>query len=71
MQCKQAKEERINKRREETEDLEKKDIHMMYSKVESMTRPRTKPGNIALKDKDGNVIVKEKKHPVIQNIIQL
>lgn len=42
----------INKQCEEIENLGKKDIRMVYSKVKSMTRPEQNQETV-LKDKDG------------------
>ena len=40
----------------ELEELEKKDIQIMYSKIKKMSKHSSKPANTALKDNNNNIV---------------
>jgi len=58
-ECRTAKEQWIEEQCKELEDLEKRNIEQMYSKIKKMTKKTSRPANTALKTKDGEVIMEE------------
>ena len=51
-----AKEKWMNDQRAELEELEKKDIQIMNSKIKKMSKHSSKPANTALKDNNNNIV---------------
>lgn len=58
VECRKAKEEWIESQCAELEDLEKKNMQLMYSKIKLMAR-KSQPANTALKNKDGKVVMEQ------------
>ena len=54
--CKEAKENWVNQQCNEIQDLEKKDIQMMYSKIKYMTKKTCAAANSALRNKKGEIV---------------
>ena len=54
--CVKAKEELINKRCEELEDLANNNQQLLYKKIKTMTKPKIKRANTALRNKNCDVI---------------
>ena len=58
--CVKAKEELINKQCEELEDLANKNQRLLYKKIKTMTKPKIKNANTALRNKNSGVIYETK-----------
>ena len=54
--CVKAKEELINKQCDELEDLANKNQQLLYKKIKTMTKPKIRYANTALRNKNGDVI---------------
>jgi len=58
-ECRKAKEDWITLQCTDLEDLEKKNIQLMYSKIKRMSKNKSRPANTALKDKNGKVVMEQ------------
>ena len=58
-ECRKAKEKWIEEQCNELEDLEKKNIQLMYNKIKNMSKRTCRPANTALKTKEGEVVMEE------------
>lgn len=56
MKCKEAKEKYMNHQYEELENLQKRDISLMYNKLRTMYKRKTRPANNAIKNKSGIIM---------------
>ena len=54
--CIEMKGCRVSEQCAELEDLERKDIQMMYSKIKNMSKKTSRPANTTQKDKNNNSV---------------
>ena len=57
--CRAAKESWIEEQCNELEDLEKRDVQLMYNRIKTMSKKSCRPANTAIKTKNGEVVVEQ------------